>query len=368
MGVMLRTATDGAFLATILEHPDDDAPRLVYADWLDEHGEGDRAEFIRLQIRLARLAEGDPDYPAVRARAEDLRHVHHVEWVNELPRFDGVHWEIFQRGFISAVRFDHPDPFFEHADEVLAAAPVQELRLYQFYHLHASRLAGVRGLRQVRTLDLNDGSKVANLGLEALMGSRHLKNLTTLLVGRNSLGSAGVRAIAMSGYVRGLRTLRLNHNDLYDDGLRFIAESRALTQLEHLDLDQTRTGDDGVKALARTRHLKGLRKLYLSNNQVTDEGLAALAASDAVSEVRELFLRANSITGRGIAALARSPHFGRLERLHLRQNRIGDDGAVALARSPHLGNLRELYVGQNLISDQAEDELRTRFRWRVNPY
>ena len=27
-----------AFLANIIEHPDDDAPRLIYAHWLEEHG------------------------------------------------------------------------------------------------------------------------------------------------------------------------------------------------------------------------------------------------------------------------------------------------------------------------------------------
>src|SRR4051812_20344131 len=43
-----------ALLADILEHHDDDTPRLVYADWLDEHGEADRAEFIRVQCELAR--------------------------------------------------------------------------------------------------------------------------------------------------------------------------------------------------------------------------------------------------------------------------------------------------------------------------
>ncbi len=32
-----------SFLADILEHPDDDTPRLVFADWLDDHGEADRA-------------------------------------------------------------------------------------------------------------------------------------------------------------------------------------------------------------------------------------------------------------------------------------------------------------------------------------
>jgi uncharacterized protein (TIGR02996 family) len=43
-----------ALLRAIVAAPDDDAPRLVYADWLDEHGEAARAEFIRLQCKLAR--------------------------------------------------------------------------------------------------------------------------------------------------------------------------------------------------------------------------------------------------------------------------------------------------------------------------
>src|SRR5262249_10801808 len=47
-----------AILQGVLDNPDDDTPRLVYADWLDDHGDPDRAEFIRVQIELARLAPG----------------------------------------------------------------------------------------------------------------------------------------------------------------------------------------------------------------------------------------------------------------------------------------------------------------------
>jgi uncharacterized protein (TIGR02996 family) len=43
-----------AFLDAIFDHPDDDTPRLVYADWLEEHGRGNYAQFIRLQCAAAR--------------------------------------------------------------------------------------------------------------------------------------------------------------------------------------------------------------------------------------------------------------------------------------------------------------------------
>ena len=48
--------TDGeALIRSVLANPADDAPRLVYADWLDERGRAADAEFIRVQIELARL-------------------------------------------------------------------------------------------------------------------------------------------------------------------------------------------------------------------------------------------------------------------------------------------------------------------------
>lgn len=46
--------TEGALLQAVLAQSDDDLPRLVLADWLEEHGEGERAEFIRVQCEIAR--------------------------------------------------------------------------------------------------------------------------------------------------------------------------------------------------------------------------------------------------------------------------------------------------------------------------
>jgi uncharacterized protein (TIGR02996 family) len=45
-----------ALMATIREQPDSDAPRLVYADWLEEHGDPLHAEFIRVQCEIHRLS------------------------------------------------------------------------------------------------------------------------------------------------------------------------------------------------------------------------------------------------------------------------------------------------------------------------
>src|SRR5262249_51108214 len=47
-------ASEESLLQAILESPNDDSRRLVYADWLEETGKSERAELIRIQIELAR--------------------------------------------------------------------------------------------------------------------------------------------------------------------------------------------------------------------------------------------------------------------------------------------------------------------------
>ena len=42
----------------IVANIEDDAPRLVYADWLEENGHAARAEFVRVQLQRARLPAG----------------------------------------------------------------------------------------------------------------------------------------------------------------------------------------------------------------------------------------------------------------------------------------------------------------------
>ena len=48
-------------LRAILERPHDDMLRLVYADALEERGEAERSEFIRVQVTLALMHQDDDD-------------------------------------------------------------------------------------------------------------------------------------------------------------------------------------------------------------------------------------------------------------------------------------------------------------------
>ncbi|HEY1192488.1 MAG TPA: TIGR02996 domain-containing protein [Gemmata sp.] len=49
-----------AFIQAILKDVADDTPRLVMADWLEENGDSDRAELIRIQCEIARMTPFPP--------------------------------------------------------------------------------------------------------------------------------------------------------------------------------------------------------------------------------------------------------------------------------------------------------------------
>src|SRR5262249_46987469 len=85
------------FLSDIAAKADDDAPRLVYADWLDENGGPDRAQFIRVQCRLASMGKFDLARYELEGQEEELLRLHGKKWRKPLAKFTA---DIeFQRGF-----------------------------------------------------------------------------------------------------------------------------------------------------------------------------------------------------------------------------------------------------------------------------
>src|SRR4051812_21677721 len=59
-GARSPMSEERALLRQVAREPDDDAPRLVYADWLEDHGRAERAELIRAQVRLAAIRRAFP--------------------------------------------------------------------------------------------------------------------------------------------------------------------------------------------------------------------------------------------------------------------------------------------------------------------
>ena len=112
----------------VCDNPAEDTPRLVFADWRDENGEPERAEFIRLQIGLSKLPGGEQRQKTW-SREKELLKVHAEEWAEPLAEFAsdffGEPFE-FRRGFVEMIGMDDK-VFIDSAADLFARAPVREV-------------------------------------------------------------------------------------------------------------------------------------------------------------------------------------------------------------------------------------------------
>src|SRR3954471_1924369 len=86
-----------AFLAAVLAEPDDDLPRLMFADYLDERGDP-RGEFIRTQIELAGHDHDASSRGVLLAREAELTAKLSEAWLEDFE--DKLYRWWFHRGFI----------------------------------------------------------------------------------------------------------------------------------------------------------------------------------------------------------------------------------------------------------------------------
>ncbi len=314
-----------AFLSEIKERPDEDPPRLIFADWLEDRGQpGDaaRAEFIRIQCALADRNMPSDRRKALEAQEWELRDQHEGEWGQPL-RDLGAEQVGFRRGLPETISISAHN-FVTNGDRLFALAPLQKVCItgHGISDENARALAASPHLRGLIDLDFT-GNRLGEGGARALAASPHLGNLRKLALGATAIGDGGAQALAASPFLANLAELRLGVNDIGDESVRALASSPHLRRLTLLDLTSNRIGDEGARALAASPSLTNLTTLDLSDNRVGDEGALALAASPSLANLMDLSLRRNRIGEAGAEALARSPSLQRLIVLVLEGNDLG---------------------------------------------
>jgi uncharacterized protein (TIGR02996 family) len=392
----MPSAEERAFFDRIRDEPADDGPRLIYADWLAEHGQPDRAEFVRLQCALDRLPDDDPRRPELRERERSLSEANEARWTAELAPLVSA-W-VFRRGVIDAVSVDAAQ-FLAGGETIFDLAPVRRVRFLNV----GDRLAKVVQsplMELIRELDLS-GNALGDGGPILLARSRHLVRLDALDLGFTELGDKGLQKLAGSPVFGGLRSLCINGNE--DDrigvpGMRALAEAPHLAELTHLDVSGNELSATAIRPLLEGPLARRLSHLVLHGNRLGDAGTASLASSlvftkmaerdgtidlrrvkmgpvgaraladsAALAAVDTLNLEANDIGDVGLAALAGSPHLTRLRVLSVRENHISDDGVRALSRSPMLATLREIDLTGNIVTQDILDRLHeasVEYDWR----
>lgn len=357
--------THEAFLSDIVDHPNDDTPRLVYADWLDDQDNNLRAELIRAQCRLALLAPGDEHRKLSRRVSELL--LNEGEWIVALPQLEGVRWEDFSRGFVEGVFVDSVETFLKHAEAMFKATPVRRLRIGSVSPNSMEMLSTSPWLDRLSELNISNlGTQGPGLsGMRSLARSPRVGQLTALLLHYNALGEAAVCRLVESPHFLQLRELYLSGNDLQDRAAHALSRATGMPRLTDLDLRDNNIGDDGMQALAYSEHRRELATLYLVNNRISTTGAEALAWTQQLPNLTRLYLNYNLVGNAGAFAFAESPQRTALTELDLRHCDIRDNGARALAASPNLQGLRMLWLSGNRLRMETLSLLRRRFGDRV---
>ena len=150
--------TQKALLAGICANPDELTPRLVYADWLEEHDQPERAEFIRLGCEAHQLDQTDSESQAVaeffidcgiraaekanwsavdpevsrrltvHARLEALTKTHGKKWERaETPKQWPLRWTHYKRGFLDGAHETNKQRFIALLPKIFETVPFSHL-------------------------------------------------------------------------------------------------------------------------------------------------------------------------------------------------------------------------------------------------
>jgi len=330
-------STEKSFLQAVCETPNDDTPRLVFADWLEDNDQPQRAEFIRLQCRLAAMSAWDNGYDELVVRQQQLLHEHGKQWGKAAAKFTAR--IEFRRGFVEGMALPTAK-FLANAGAIFATTPLLALRPLQVRPSWSAFLASPH-LTRLRSLDLHF-SALAIGRTQALAGCERLAGLHELNLAVNG-ARHGAASVLRSSHLGELRRLRLQNNKAGDVLAEALAEADRFPHLRQLSLENNGISADGARQLARAAWLGRLESLGLAENPIGDSGIEALAASEVWAGLRTLTLRQCDLTAACGRHLARCRHLRGLIELSIQTS--GQGNIVGeLALSPHLRQLRTLDI------------------------
>ncbi|MGF1582544.1 MAG: TIGR02996 domain-containing protein [Gemmataceae bacterium] len=336
-----RNVGDDLFQA-ILDDPDNDTPRLVYADWLEENGNPERAEFIRVQCELAGIAGDDPRRADLTIREDELLAQFGKTWLQELP-VEAREGASFRRGFVDSLALSS-QCFEEHAHRFFQTIPLQgicfgnEMGPSQVYS-GAFDWALVR----IRHLNLPGNSLVFTDSSVDSLVERLLRSEVTRL---ESLGgfTAGrptwLTLIKLPGwaYIRSLS---------FALDLLLLPISDILPQLNKIEYVPYRVQNEDVEQLAHCPEAVSLTRLSFFHIHLGFPSCASiLASSPYLVYLESLRLFLGYFNNEDAKAIADSPSFGNLTELHLGFTHLTEEGMEALTQSTRLPRLTKITFGR----------------------
>ncbi len=394
-----------ALLKSVLASPDDDLPRLVYADWLDEHGDSARAEFIRTQIELAKLPDHDPRFRALEDREHDLLSDHEPGWIGEeATRLREWEW---RRGFIESVSGEMVA--FQNLDSLRRSGhPVRQVhcsgRIGEIgdgfsdwcgkeWPSHCTHLnfAGSTAfapeqlrdfltrasLPRLAVIDLSNTPTDAEV-YDYFWDSPLRTQLRALTIGprtqgdfnsiwlleafaqakleRLSIHSYGITnddlpVLMPENWSGTLKHLDISDNPIAPDAYRAFQQCHPNMRLDKLDVSGTPLAGISLEPLLNAASLQSLTKLEMNGCGSARRNMEVLANSAFWNQATELRAHSGTIPASTLEPLCQSAGPPGLRLLDLADNYLRTEGVRMLCESPWAGSLTWLALSRNYLDD-----------------
>ena len=258
-------STGKDLLRLILQNRQEDLPRLVYSDWLEDQFRQNndpaleaRAEFIRLQVQVGSVEGIQPDQRLIFRREQHLKQTYGAFWAGELVHL-AADWN-FRRGFIHHLQMD-AKRFIDLHDFLAENHPIEHLHLIWGMETPRERaedlgkIANLPLVEELISMDLT-GAGVGSDGVSQLACGRPLEKLVELILPGNRIGPRGLKNILQAPWISSLQKLDLADNDINQQGVRLLhdfllaaRESGEVLNFQRIDLRGNPLSVAGVRLL-----------------------------------------------------------------------------------------------------------------------
>jgi uncharacterized protein (TIGR02996 family) len=380
------TQTRFSLIHGILSEPGEEAPRLVYADWLEEQGDP-LGQIVRLHLEMGRPSTSNARRHALQRRERELLDRLDVGPALSSAQLVKARYGHTRQGWCYAIVDGVPLLWITPGapDKPLELPPTTWVERFGWFTVHVgfydsykSRYeVHVDSLRQLFDWPLADrciGLDMADVekfyaysegllarwpgatrllrlgGFGGEVRSGRLTGLIDVDVSEYDLSQKMVEALAALPELRRLRVAKPSFQT------EAVATLAGLSRLRAIDLSESRIQDRDALALAEGA-LHALEELNLEHSKITDDGALALIRSPNLARLRRLHLGRTNIGVRTIEELCRTDRLLRCGVLHLHGCKAANDMLPIVARSPHSVHLRDLWASASPCTDATALEL-----------
>lgn len=325
----------------VIERPDDDALRLVFADWLEERGHHQHARMVRSGCALGRSPTWKPGW------AEHWNEFREVSVSPKLPDGVAFHSFAFSRGFPQKLRIERLDALLANVETVFSAGPIDALHVDgRVSDATFAAFLALPQLARIRKLVFSLG-EMGPERVRLLDACPRLERLQKIGFAFGAITGEGLHAFVHSGLARRVRALGVTSCFHLERGAPLVrAFSGASLELSFLDLGGNGLDAEGLSAVLAA--VPGVEHLSLRSNPLGAAGAEELAR--APRRLQMLDLAGTGIRLAGVRALVTSGSFAELEALGLASNELGPLTVKAFAAA-QLPALQFLDLSSNKLDE-----------------